>query len=61
VICGANTEDEAYQLYTISTQIFAECVFNLRKFVTNSVLLEQKIVANGQNPDHSESVAGGKY
>ena len=50
VTYGANTEDEAYQLFTVSTRIFAEGGFNLRKFVTNSVSLQQKILTKGQNP-----------
>ena len=47
VTCGAN---EAYQLYDISTKLFAEGGFNLRKFVTNSASLQQRISANNQNP-----------
>jgi len=49
VTCGANTEDEAYQLYNTSTRIFADGGFHLRKFVTNSVSLQQKIIARTQN------------
>jgi len=54
---GANTEDEAYQLYSLSTQLFAEGGFNLRKFVTNSMSLQQKIISHNQNPDHSRPEA----
>jgi len=49
-----NPEDKAYQLYAVSTLIFVEGGFTLRKFVTNSVSLQQKIAVN---PGHSESVA----
>jgi len=57
VTCGANTEKEAYQLYTVSTRLFAEGGFNLRKFVTNSQFLQQRITAHVQNPGHSKPVA----
>ena len=50
VTCGANSEDAAYQLYDISTKLFAEGGFNLRKFVTNSASLQQRISTNNQNP-----------
>ena len=54
VTCGANSEDEAYQIYDISTKLFAEGGFNLRKFVTNSASLQQRISANNQNPSCPE-------
>ena len=50
VTFGANTEDEAYQLFSVSTRLFAEGGFNLRKFVTNSMSLQQKIISHNQNP-----------
>ena len=37
-----NTEDEAYQFYNTSTRIIANGGFHLRKFVTNSVSLQQR-------------------
>jgi len=43
VTCGANTEDDTYQLYSISTKLFSEGGFNLRKILTNSVLLSQRM------------------
>ena len=57
VTCGANTEDEAYQLFTVSNRIFAEGGFNLRKFVTNSLSLQQKMMAKGQSPGHAVATA----
>ena len=54
---GANTEDKAYQLYSVSTQLFAEGGFNLRKFVFNSMSPLQKIISHNQNPGHSEPEA----
>ena len=53
VTCGANTEDEAYQLFTVSNRIFVERGFNLRKFVTNSLSLQQKMTVKSQGPGHS--------
>ena len=50
VTFGANTEDEAYQLFSVLTRLFAEGGFNLRKFVTNSMSLQQKIISHNQNP-----------
>ena len=55
--CGADSEDEAYQLYAVSTRLFAEGGFNLRKFVTNSVLLQEKIIEHRENPGHPQPVA----
>ena len=57
VIFEANTEDEAHQLFSVSTQLFAEGGFNLRKFVTNSMSLQQKIISHNQNPGLSEPKA----
>ena len=54
VTCGANSEDEAYQIYDISTKLFAEGGFNLRKFITNSASLQQRISTNNQNPSCPE-------
>ena len=55
--CGANTEDETYQLFTVSNRIFAEGGFNLRKFVTNSLSFKQKMMAKGQSPGHAVAMA----
>lgn len=52
VTCGADNEDKAYQLYANSHKLFAEGGFNLRKLVTNSASLQQKISTNKQNPSH---------
>ena len=40
---GDNSEDNAYQLYIISKHLLKEGGFNLRKFVTNSDLLQKMI------------------
>ena len=42
---GANTEDEAFELYSQSEIIFREGGFNLRKFVSNSQQLQYRIDA----------------
>ena len=43
VTYGANTEEDAHQLYALSKKIFSEGGFNLRKFVTSSASLRQHI------------------
>ena len=43
VTYGANTEEDAYQLYTLSKKAFAEAGFNLWKLVTSSASLHQRI------------------
>ena len=46
VTCSADSKDEAYWLYAMATKLFAEGGFNLRKIVTNSANLQQKISTN---------------
>ena len=36
IVSGANSEEEAYTLYTVSKEILNHASFNLCKFVTNS-------------------------
>ena len=43
VISGAQSEEEAYQLYSTSKNILKQGGFNLRKFTTNSSSLQQRI------------------
>ena len=43
---GAEGESEAYQLYTLSKGIFAKGGFDLRKFVTSTQNLHQRIAAD---------------
>ena len=45
-VYGADDADSAYELYKKSKQSLAEGGFNLRKFVTNSVSLNQNIQQN---------------
>ena len=40
---GADNDDAAYELYSKSKGILREGGFNLRKFVTNSTTLQQRI------------------
>ena len=40
---GADCDDDAYELYLRSKQILSEGGFNLRKFITNSANLQQKM------------------
>lgn len=43
MIAGANTEEEAFELYVQSKKIFQDAEFNLRKFVTSSTSLQKRI------------------
>ena len=43
IISGGPAEDEAFNLYTASKKIFCEGGFNLRKFLTNSKHLQERI------------------
>ena len=43
VVCGAQNEADAYHLFEQAKGILKEGGFNLRKFVTNNPLLQQKI------------------
>ena len=40
VVCGADSEHEAYVLYTRSKEILSHACFNLRKFTTNAPSLQ---------------------
>ena len=40
---GANDDDSAYELYMQSKHVLREGGFNLRKFVTNSTILQKRI------------------
>jgi len=44
----AEGEEEAYKLYILSMEVFADGGFNLRKFVTNSPTLHQRIASHEQ-------------
>ena len=46
VTYGANREEDAYQLYALSKKVFAEGGFNLRKFITSSASLRQRIITD---------------
>ena len=43
VVTGADTEDEAYQLYLESKEVLSQGSFNLRKFRSNSPRLQDRI------------------
>ena len=48
---GALTESEAFELYRNSKTIFAQGGFNLRKFISNSKALQEKIDATEQGSE----------
>ena len=54
VTYGANQEDDAYKLYTMSKKVFADGGFNLRKFVTNSPTLRKRISEEQRSPTDVE-------
>ena len=58
IISGANTEEEAFNLYTIAKAIFLKGGFNLRKFLTNSRSLQERI--NQQENLNDESAMLGE-
>ena len=58
VTYGADGESEAYQLYTLSKKIFTEGGFNLRKFVTSSPSLRQRIATDEQISDQNQPTFG---
>ena len=43
MVCGSNTESEAYQLYLESKDVMGRGGFNLRKFITSSIDLQRRI------------------
>ena len=43
VVCGAKNDEDAYHLFLQSKQILREGGFNLRKFITNSKVLQHQI------------------
>ena len=54
IISGGHTEDEVFDLYTVSKKIFHEGGFNLRKFLTNSKCLQERInLQESPKPDNS--------
>ena len=55
VTYGADSDDAAYELHTVSRKIFAEGGFNLRKFVTSSASLQHRIDAN--SPEAGSNIA----
>jgi len=55
VMYDANGEEEAYQLYVLSTKLFTDAGFHLRKFVTNSPTLHWRIEQISPADLHSNS------
>ncbi len=56
VVCGADNEDEAYALYSGSKEILSHGSFNLRKFVTNSPTLQEKIRTEEEKQGRGEGL-----
>ena len=70
IITGGETEEEAFELYVQSKQIFREGEFNLRKLLTNSKHLQEQIdrketqctssLSRGK-PTYSEAMLGASH
>ena len=65
IIAGGQTEEEAFNLYTQSKEIFRKGGFNLRKFLTSSKRLQERIDSKEGNcspqqdePTYSEATLG---
>ena len=58
IVTGANSEDEAFHLYSEAKDLFRRGGFNLRKFRTNSQPLQLKIDNAESNPIAEEARAG---
>ena len=56
IVSGADSEEEAFEMYVQSKDIFKQGGFNLRKFVTNSAELQQKINVAEGTPAATDSV-----
>ena len=61
IITGADTEEEAFDLYTQSKDIFCRGGFNLRKFISNSWELQQQINYNEGTRQCSQSETEDSY
>ena len=61
IITGADTEEEAFDLYTQSKDIFRRGGFNLRKFISNSRELQQQINYNEGTRQCSQSETEESY
>ena len=57
IISGAESEEEAFELYTQAKEIFRQGGFNLRKFQSNSQSLQNKIDFAERLPDPDPSTA----
>ena len=54
IITGEDTEEEAFRVYSESKKIFHARGFNLRKFLTSSRRLQERIdLQDNQEPNHS--------
>ena len=55
IISGADSDEEAFQLYTQAKSIFRQGGFNLRKFLSNSRTLQTRINAAEMSPSSPSS------
>ena len=55
IISGANSDEEAFELYTQAKETFRQGGFNLRKFLSNNRPLQSKIDSAEKSPDSDPS------
>ena len=55
IISGADSDEEAFELYTQAKSIFRQGGFNLRKFLSNSQTLQTRIKAAEMSPSSPSS------
>ena len=60
IISGADTEEEAFKLYTQAKEIFRQGGFNLRKFVSNNRNVQDGISAAKETSGHTHSTGSAR-
>ena len=50
---GAEDEEQAYQMFTVSKKILEEAGFNLRKFYSNSATLQARVDSDASQENHT--------
>ena len=55
LVCGGNDEEEAYDHFSYAREVLSHASFNLRKFVTNSHVLREKM---RREPESDQTHAG---
>ena len=48
LVCGGNTDEEAFEHYLFAKETLSHASFNLRKFVTSSQVLQKMMSTEGK-------------